>query len=223
MKKILTQLRFDFSLDPTKTFSVMTKVLIYKSHGELSISVILTHKSTFQSTNLQFSHAYANQLFFANAKGQLISKQNCRAITSPKKQTQDFCPGSLLLQGQYKRESIFLQKEDRLSFCINLEVVIFQDSEVGLFFGRSFETIICFRNLLTFSYSILIVLLSFGCNQELYLYVSRSSRIQISLKADNVLFEPSLLRLNQFKIALAGPLKLVPLKLKHPIEHICYT
>ena len=125
MKKILTQLRFDFSLDPTKTFSVMTKVLIYKSHGELSISVILTHKSTFQSTNLQFSHAYANQLFFANAKGQLISKQNCRAITSPKKQTQDFCPGSLLLQGQYKRESIFLQKEDRLSFCINLEVVNF--------------------------------------------------------------------------------------------------
>ena len=59
-------------------------------------------------------------------KGQLISKQNCRAITSPKKQTQDFCPGSLLLQGQYKRESIFLQKEDRLSFCINLEVVNFQ-------------------------------------------------------------------------------------------------
>ena len=36
-------------------------------------------------------------------KGQLISKQNCPAITSPKKQTQDFCPGSLLLQGQNKR------------------------------------------------------------------------------------------------------------------------
>ena len=43
-----------------------------------------------------------------------------------------------------------MQKEHRLSFCINLEVVIFQDSEFGLFFGRSFETIICFQNLLTF-------------------------------------------------------------------------
>ena len=67
------------------------------------------------------------------------------------KTNQAHYPGRLLLQGQYKRESIFLQKEDRLSFCINLEVVIFQDSEFGLFFGRSFETIICFRNLLTFN------------------------------------------------------------------------
>jgi len=45
---------------------------------------------------------------------------------------------------------MFLQKEHRLSFCINLEVVIFQDSEFGLFFGRGFETIICFRNSLNF-------------------------------------------------------------------------
>ena len=32
-------------------------------------------------------------------KGQLISKQNCRAVTSSKKQTKDFCPGRLILQG----------------------------------------------------------------------------------------------------------------------------
>ena len=34
-----------------------------------------------------------------NSKGQLISKQDCQATTSPKKRTLDFCPGSLLLQG----------------------------------------------------------------------------------------------------------------------------
>ena len=45
---------------------------------------------------------------------------------------------------------MFFLQEDRL-FCTNLEVVNFQDSELGLFFGRSFGTIICFRNLLTFS------------------------------------------------------------------------
>ena len=33
------------------------------------------------------------------SKGQLISKQNCRAVTSSKKRTMDFCLGSLLLQG----------------------------------------------------------------------------------------------------------------------------
>ena len=33
------------------------------------------------------------------AKGQLISKQNCQTVTSSKKRTKDFCPGSLLLQG----------------------------------------------------------------------------------------------------------------------------
>ena len=43
-----------------------------------------------------------------------------------------------------------MPKEHRLFFCINLEVIIFQDREFGLFFGRSFETIIGFRNLLTF-------------------------------------------------------------------------
>ena len=32
---------------------------------------------------------------------------------------------SLLLQGYYKTESIFLQTEHRLSFCVNLEVVNF--------------------------------------------------------------------------------------------------
>ena len=44
-----------------------------------------------------------------------------------------------------------MQKEHRFSFCINLEGVIFQDNEFGLFSGRSFETMICFRNLLTFN------------------------------------------------------------------------
>ena len=38
---------------------------------------------------------YGMQLFNADPKGQLISKQDCRAITSPKKQMWDFCPGSL--------------------------------------------------------------------------------------------------------------------------------
>ena len=45
MKKILTQLRFDFSLDPTKTFSVMTKVLTYKSQGELYTVNIYRYKA----------------------------------------------------------------------------------------------------------------------------------------------------------------------------------
>ena len=45
-----------------------------------------------------------------------------------------------------QKESLFARR-----YCINLEVVIFQDSELGLFFERSFETIKCFRNLLTFS------------------------------------------------------------------------
>ena len=84
--------------------------------------------------------------FTRRGKGQLISKQNCRAITSPKKRTQDLCPGSLLLQGQYKRESIFLQKEDRLSFCINLEVVNLEVEIQRSFFGRSYGSTILFRD-----------------------------------------------------------------------------
>ena len=79
-------------------------------------------------------------------KGQLISKQNCRAITSPKKRIFDFQVYYLKVS---TKESYLLAK--RLSFCINLEVVIFQDSEFGLFFERRLDTIICFRNLLTFS------------------------------------------------------------------------
>ena len=35
----------------------------------------------------------------ATTTGQLISKQDSQAITSPKKRTLDFCPGALLLQG----------------------------------------------------------------------------------------------------------------------------
>ena len=33
---------------------------------------------------------------------------------------------SLLLQGYYKTESIFLQTAHKLSFCVNIEVVNFQ-------------------------------------------------------------------------------------------------
>ena len=51
-----------------------------------------------------------------------------------RKYFQDFCPGSLLLQGYYKTESIFLQTEYRLSFCVNLEVVNFQDRNLGNIF-----------------------------------------------------------------------------------------
>ena len=43
-----------------------------------------------------------------------------------KYQRKYFCPGSLLIQGYYKTESIFLQTAHRLSFCVNLEVVNFQ-------------------------------------------------------------------------------------------------
>ena len=50
-----------------------------------------------------------------------------------------------------QKKVYLLAKRTWTLFCINLELVIFQDSEFGLFFGRSFETIICFRNLLIFS------------------------------------------------------------------------
>ena len=46
-----------------------------------------------------FQSAHAKEINAAIAKGQLISKQNCQAVTSSKKRTKDFCPGSLLLQG----------------------------------------------------------------------------------------------------------------------------
>ena len=59
----------------------------------------------------------------------------------------------LLLQGYNKRESIFLQKEDRLSFCINLKVAILEVAIQRSYFGRIHDTIYCFRDLLTFRYS----------------------------------------------------------------------
>ena len=55
-----------------------------------------------------------------------------------RKYFQDFCPGSLLLQGYYKTESIFLQTEYRLSCCVNLEVVNFQDRNLGNIFVAYF-------------------------------------------------------------------------------------
>ena len=56
----------------------------------------------------------------------------------------------LLFQVWYKRESIFLQKEHILSFCINIEVVILKEQIQRSFFGRIHDTIDCFRDLLTF-------------------------------------------------------------------------
>ena len=53
----------------------------------------------------------------------------------------DFSPWSLLLQGYYKIESIFLQTEHRLSFCVNLEVVNFQGRNLrNIFVGILDET-----------------------------------------------------------------------------------
>ena len=39
-----------------------------------------------------------------------------------------------VLEVYYKTESIFLQTEHRLSFCVNLEVVNFQDRNLGNIF-----------------------------------------------------------------------------------------
>ena len=44
-----------------------------------------------------------------------------------------------------------MQKEHRLSFCINLEVVILEVEIQRSFFGRIQDSIICFRDCLTFS------------------------------------------------------------------------
>ena len=44
------------------------------------------------------------------------------------------------------KESTFLQKEDRLSFCINLEVVNLEVEIKRLFFGRSYDSTILFRD-----------------------------------------------------------------------------
>ena len=43
-----------------------------------------------------------------------------------------------------------MQNEHRLSFCINLEVVIVEVEIQRSFFGRIHDTIDCFRDLLTF-------------------------------------------------------------------------
>ena len=46
---------------------------------------------------------------------------------------------------------MLLQKEHRLSFCINLEVVILEVEIQRSFFGRIHDTIDYFRDLLTFN------------------------------------------------------------------------
>ena len=66
-----------------------------------------------------------------------------------KKQTKLTILEDYYLKVNTKREFMFFLQEDRL-FCTNLEVVNFQDSELGSFFGRTYDVIICFRNLLTF-------------------------------------------------------------------------
>ena len=58
-----------------------------------------------------------------DSKGQLILKQNCRAITSPKKRTK----------------------------LIILSIFSSQDSELRSSFGRSYGSTILFRDLLTFN------------------------------------------------------------------------
>ena len=70
------------------------------------------------------------QCYPAASKGQLISKCPYEKSVWTKYQRKYFCPGSLLLQGYYKTESIFLQTEHRISFCVNLEIVNFQGRNI---------------------------------------------------------------------------------------------
>ena len=55
--------------------------------------------------------------FWSFSKGQLISKCPYEKSVWTKYQRKYFCPGSLLLQGYYKTESIFLQTEHTLFLC----------------------------------------------------------------------------------------------------------
>ena len=66
-----------------------------------------------------------------------------------------------------------MQKEHRLSFCINLEVVILEVEIQLSFFGRIHDTIDCFRDLLTFSY-----ILFFQNIKWVYPYIIRD-RIEV--------------------------------------------
>ena len=69
--------------------------------------------------NVEFLHRhFLENSQIQTAKGQLISKQICRAITSPKKQTK----------------------------LIILSIFSSQDSELRSFFGRSYGSTILFRN-----------------------------------------------------------------------------
>ena len=54
------------------------------------IIVVTTSGSKQNKVNLYIKKPKEEQLGLARAKGQLISKQDCRAITSPKKRTLDF-------------------------------------------------------------------------------------------------------------------------------------
>ena len=60
------------------------------------------------------------------SKGQLISKQNCRAVTSSKKQTKISAQEVYYFKANTKRESMFFLQEDKTLFCTNLEVVNLQ-------------------------------------------------------------------------------------------------
>ena len=65
-----------------------------------------------------------------------------------RKYFQDFCLGSLLLQGYYKTESIFLPTEHRLSFCVNLEVVNFQGRNLRNIFVGILSKLIFHKDIL---------------------------------------------------------------------------
>ena len=58
--------------------------------------------SIFKTLNfflLRISHEFVGSCWRDHREKVAATKQNCRAGTSIKKQTKDFCPGSLLIQG----------------------------------------------------------------------------------------------------------------------------
>ena len=65
------------------------------------VQILREHRPTWKGKSSRSEKRTSLQLYFECkfTKGQLISKQNCQAVTSSKKRTKDFCPGSLLLQG----------------------------------------------------------------------------------------------------------------------------
>ena len=97
-----------------------------------AINVCGSQHCAYQDTDTYIRHGI---------KGQLISEcpyEKSVWTKYQRKYFKDFCPGSLLLQGYYKTESIFLQTEHKLSFCVNLEVVNFKNKNLGNIFVAIF-------------------------------------------------------------------------------------